>query len=486
MRLPSLLAATLFLIHGAAANAGGQAALDLPGGRLGNAIAALGRQTGTSIGMSDPQLAARPVPALRGRFTVGQALSHLLRGSGARYTPVDARTYHVSRVSMPARRSAPPASPREDPGKAEDAEPIIVTATKRPVRLLHYPGSASVLDGDDPTLRARGHGSEALASRLPGVSSTHLGSGRNKLFIRGIADSSFNGPTQSTVGQYLRDTRLNYNTPDPDLRLYDIDRVELLPGPQGTLYGAGSLGGILRVVPNGPELDRLSGEAGVAAAITQHGDPGAEISGVLNIPLAYDRLGLRVVGYGISEGGYIDDPRRGLDDVNRTHVVGGRAMLRAATDTGWTFDITAAAQQIVGEDGQFADRDAPPLTRRSAVIEDYESDYLLADLVVSRSWGNTRLISSTGIVRQRLEERYDSTRPDQPPEVFDQRNEVTLLSSETRLSHSGRGGSGWLMGMSLIANDSTQHRAMGSPDAPVPSTGVANAVDEVTLFGEGA
>src|SRR3546814_3098560 len=92
---------------------------------------------------------------------------------------------------------------------------------------------------------------------MASLSSTHLGAGRNKLFIRGIADSSFTGPTQATVGQYLGDIRLSYNAPDPDLRLYDVDNVEVLEGPQGTLYGAGSLGGIIRVVPNAPNPDAM-------------------------------------------------------------------------------------------------------------------------------------------------------------------------------------------------------------------------------------
>src|SRR3546814_5101990 len=93
---------------------------------------------------------------------------------------------------------------------------------------------------------------DSILSRTASVSSTHLGPGRNKLFIRGIADSSFTGPTQSTVGQYFGDIRLSYNAPDPDLRLYDIDNVEILEGPQGTLYGAGSLGGIIPVRSESP------------------------------------------------------------------------------------------------------------------------------------------------------------------------------------------------------------------------------------------
>jgi hypothetical protein len=78
-------------------------------------------------------------------------------------------------------------------------------------------------------------GTEKITQRVPTVASTYLGSGRNKLFIRGIADSSFTGPTQATVGQYLGDLRLSYNAPDPDLRLSDLARVEVLEGPQGTL-----------------------------------------------------------------------------------------------------------------------------------------------------------------------------------------------------------------------------------------------------------
>src|SRR6478735_219841 len=84
-------------------------------------------------------------------------------------------------------------------------------------------------------------GTEGVIARLPMLASTNLGTGRNKVFIRGIADSSFNGPSQSLVGQYLGDVRLSYNAPDPDVQLYDFKRVEVLEGPQGTLYGAGSL-----------------------------------------------------------------------------------------------------------------------------------------------------------------------------------------------------------------------------------------------------
>jgi outer membrane receptor protein involved in Fe transport len=182
----------------------------------------------------------------------------------------------------------------------------------------------------DELERGGAGGTDRLVQRLTSVTSTYLGTGRNKLFIRGIADSSFTGPTQATVGQYYGDLRLSYNAPDFDLRLADLAAVEVLEGPQGTLYGAGSLGGLIRLVPNPVRLDRVAGSAVVGASATAHGDPGRDAQGVLNLPLVTDRLGLRVVATNALEGGYIDKPLLGRRDVNRTRIAGGRATLHLA------------------------------------------------------------------------------------------------------------------------------------------------------------
>ncbi|MFN3389842.1 MAG: TonB-dependent receptor, partial [Allosphingosinicella sp.] len=406
------------------------------------------------------------------------------------------RTYLIVKAPAPARRPMrrapppPPPPPRQPPADPpppplEIAEPIVVTGSKRGVQLAAYPGAALMVDGRDPMLEGL-RGSDALVERVPSVTSTHLGAGRNKLFIRGIADSSFNGPTQATVGQYLGETRLNYNAPDPDLRLYDVRRIEVLPGPQGTLYGAGSLGGIIRILPNPARTDRFEAAAALGASTTWHGAPGGEGAAMANLPIAPGTLGLRLVAYGETEGGYIDDLERGLDDVNRTRIVGGRASLRAEPGNGWTLDLGLAGQAIRGEDAQFADRGAAPLTRRSAVEQGFGSDYGMADLVVSRDWNGLRLVSATGIVRQTLRERYDSTMIGGRPTAFDQRNRITMLSSDTRISRDGGDGGGWLIGASFVSNRSRQARSLGDPGAPQPITGVRNSVWEATLYGEGS
>lgn len=466
---------------------------DLPAGRLGDAAVALGRQAGISIGIRDPALAKRRVPAVRGTMTVEAALRRMLAGSGATWRSLGPRTILIVKAPPPPRRkpprraappSPPPAAAEPPPPEPEPEEEIVVTGSKRRTLLAAYPGSATLVDGRDPVLEGL-RGSDALVERVPSVTSTHLGSGRNKLFIRGIADSSFNGPTQATVGQYLRETRLNYNAPDPDLKLYDVERIEVLAGPQGTLYGAGSLGGIIRILPNAPRTDILEAAAALGVSATAHGDPGLDAAGMLNVPIVEDRLGLRLVAYGESEGGYIDDLQRGLEDVNRVRTVGGRASLRAETDGGWTIDLGLAGQRIRGEDAQFADRDASPLARRSPLAQPFGTDYLLGDLVVTREWNGLRLVSATGIVRHRLDERYDSTLPAGPATAFDQKTRITMLSSDTRLSRDGGGGGGWLVGASFLSNRTVQERALGTPQAPRPITGVRNSVWEATLYGEG-
>jgi outer membrane receptor protein involved in Fe transport len=463
----------------------GQGAVDLPAGRLGDAVLALGRQSGTSIVIGDPGLWARRVPAVRGRMSARAALDRLASAVDADVVaagPVGwrlvARAPRVVAVRLKRPKVAPVAAP-----VAEGAD-IVVTGSKRDVRLRDFAGQVALLDGVDLALGGAG-GTEAILARLASVSSTHLGAGRNKLFIRGIADSSFTGPTQTTVGQYFGDLRLSYNAPDPDLRLYDIASVEVLEGPQGTLYGAGSLGGIIRTVPNTPELGAVSASIAGGLSATWHGDPGADLGATLNVPLD-ERVALRVVGYGVSEGGYIDNPVLDRRDVNRTRIGGGRAMLRLDAGNGWTVDVGGIGQWTKGDDSQYADRDAPPLTRSSAIVQGFSADYTMGQVVVSGEIGGLKVKSSTGIVGQTLTERYDATLPGGDARVFAQRNATDMIANETRVWRPMRNGFGWVVGGSFTHNRTRLSRSLGPVDAPAPVTGVTNSIDEATLYGEGS
>ena len=471
-------------------------------GRLGEAAIALGRQTGASIGMSDQSLAGIATPAVNGRLSVEAALKRLLKGTPASARRIDATTWRI------VRRNAAPApapfrpNPRPLPIADQPPAEIIVTASKRDMPLPRYPGMVEVVDYGGFTSGEAAAGTASLIARVASLSSTHPGAGRNKLFLRAIADSGVAGPTQATTGQYLGDMRLNYAAPDPDLKLYDMQRVEILEGPQGTLYGAGSLGGIIRLIPNPPNLVRFGGQISAGVSATQHGDPGGDLAGTINLPIVPEKLALRIVGYGVQEGGYIDDVERGKDDVNRTRTYGGRSTLRFAPNENWTIDLTGLYQRIEGDDAQYASKRVGRLARASFVAQPYAADYALGNLRVERQWDDLRFVSSTGYVRNILSESYDATQPDTPPSLFRQRNRVSIFSTENRLVRDLDNGLGWILGASYLESRSDISRSLTSygtapvmaqviPDVPLyglgmpaTTTGVRNSIHEATLFGE--
>jgi outer membrane receptor protein involved in Fe transport len=471
-------------------------------GRLGDAAIALGRQTGASIGMSDQSLAGLRTPAIQGRMSAESALRILLKGSGAKAQRIGSNGWRIVRAKSPPPPSAAPAPIQAAPLADQPPAEIIVTASKRDTPLARYAGMVEALDSSLFTTAEASGGTATLLARVASLSSTHAGTGRNKLFIRAIADSGVAGPTQATTGQYLGDMRLNYAAPDPDLKLYDVGRVEVLEGPQGTLYGAGSLGGIIRLMPNAPNLAEYGGQMSAGLSATQHGDPGGDLSATLNIPVVSEKLALRVVAYGVQDGGYIDDVDRGKDDVNRVRTYGGRAALRFAPGDGWIIDLNGVYQHIDGDDAQYASRSVGRLQRASAVAQPYDSDYLLANLRIEKQWDSLRFVSSTGYVRHILAESYDATQPNGPPALFRQRNRVDIFSTENRLVRDLENGLGWILGASYLQSTSDLNRsltsfgtaevqpaiipgvAMYGRGMAAPATGVRNMVKEATMFGE--
>src|SRR5690606_33326678 len=163
----------------------------------------------------------------------------------------------------------------------------------------------------------------------------------------------FNGQLQSTVSQYLGESRLTYSAPDPDLALYDIEKVEVAEGPQGTLYGAGSLGGVIRIMPRLPVPGEFSVSGTAAIGVTGNG-LGGDGAVVANLPVG-QRAAVRIVGYRILRPGYIDDVRRGLSDVNRTSVLGLRATFRMEFNDGLSIDAGIVSQDTGSRDGQYTD-----------------------------------------------------------------------------------------------------------------------------------
>lgn len=459
---------------------------NVPPGRLGDVMAALGEQSGTTIAVTDPELAARRSPGVRGSFPLRTALDHALRGTGTEALFYDRNTVRIVRKRLPKPKPvkrAPPAPPVVEPVWSPE---IVVTASKQHIPIDTYPGSVKLVEFDPGWVaRNAAGGTAAITKLLPSVGSTNLGSARNKLFIRGIADSSFNGQTQATVGQYLGDVRLNYNAPDPNLNLYDMKRIEVLAGPQGTLYGASSLGGIIRLVPNEPDTHALSTTISTGISGTWSGGVGGDGAAMLNLPIADGRVAVRFVGFGTREAGYIDAPARKRRNINNTTSYGQRMAWRVEDLWGLTVDFGTATHNTSTQDGQYTVRGDPPLTRDNVIAQPFKNTYYLAYLTARRPIGRTEFVSTTSIVRHDLKTVFDATGHDgsASPARYEENNNIALISHETRLSGGSRNYP-WVLGVSAIYNISALSRSLGAPDAPTRIAGVVNRQAEGAVFGQ--
>lgn len=461
---------------------------NVPPGRLGDVAVALGAQADITITVTEPDLATQPSPGVRGNLPLRAALARALRGTGA-----EARFYDRATIRIVRKRVAlkPPKQPRPAPARATAAiaekgpADIVITASKQNILVDRYPGSVKLIElGADWISGNAANGTAAITKQLPSIGSTNLGPGRDKLFIRGIADSSFSGPTQATTGQYLGDVRLNYNAPDPNLNLYDMQRIEVLAGPQGTLYGAGSLGGVIRIVPNAPDTRETFATVSANTAFTQHGGISRDGAGMLNLPLAGGRFAVRLVHFGGRAAGYIDSPARGLRDISGTTSYGQRLALRAEDLSGWALDFGVLFQNITSDDGQYTLRGDPPLTRNTLVPQPFENNYRLTYLTARRALGSAELVTTTSVTRHELRTVYDASGYEGiTPALFEEDNAITLVSHETRVS-GGSTNKPWVAGATVLYNGASLSRSLGAPEALERITGVVNIQAEAAIFGQ--
>ena len=457
----------------------------IPAEPLDRALTDLARQSGTDIISTEPGLAAIRARAVSGRMAPREALRRLLDGTGYRAVTVDGRSFRIMRAPRAAPR--PRIVPRKPVEAANDGD-IIVTASKQGSTLLRFPGSAILIGGFAPGGGGgRPMSMDDVARATPVLQNTELGVGRNKIFIRGIADSSFNGATQSTASLYFDEVPLGYAGPEPSLNLYDMKSAEVLEGPQGTLYGAGAIGGIIRLTPNPADLGNYGGSLSAGVTATQGGEAGFDVAGMANVPIVRDAVGLRLVGYRQRDGGFIADRTRNLWNINRTEIVGGRATLAIEPGDGWDIQLGGLAQTIDAADAQYAETMVGGLQRRSMLAQPYSSTIKLLRGVIRKHWDSgLELVSATGYVDLQSTDTFDASRAlfSVGPTVYinDQSNE--LYVHETRLSRSVPGKIGWLVGASLLRDNNVQARAFGPPDQPFDIIGVTNETDSASVFGE--
>ena len=293
-----------------------------------------------------------------------------------------------------------------------------------------------------------------LATEVAGLTTTNLGSGRDKIFIRGLSDGAFTGRTQSTVGLYLDDVPITYNAPDPDLLLADVKQVEVLRGPQGTLYGAGSIGGIVRIVTNKPDLTQYGGSLSIGAATTTHSKSSQLAIAAVNAPIVRDTLAVRAVGYRQIKGGYIDNVGLGLTNVNRTDRTGGRLLITFKPTEDLSINAGVTHQSINAADTQYALRALGPLQTSKRLHEPHDNDFDQAFLSVRRSLAGADAKVSVAYVNHDVSSRYDASsafrnlnRWAGSSIAFDERQQVDLTVIEANLTSPTDRPLTWLSGV---------------------------------------
>lgn len=262
----------------------------------------------------------------------------------------------ASSPNAPSDASASPADGAVNPDLSSQANSgdIIVTASKQGAStLLKTPASIQAILGDE--LQKQGvAGFQDVAGKIPGLAVQDLGPGDRKYVIRGISSAG-----ASTTGVYYDEAVVSGSNANDgggfqsDIRLYDLDRVEVLRGPQGTLYGAGSMSGTIRFITKKPNLKDFGGYVTGEVSTTRHGGTNYNANGALNLPIAEDVAALRLVAWRIDDSGFIDQIRVGagnpnptglVRDINNDEVLGGRASLRIQPTDALTIDASFTSQ----------------------------------------------------------------------------------------------------------------------------------------------
>lgn len=206
---------------------------------------------------------------------------------------------------------------------------IIVTATRREQSLQDVPLSVTAFQQEQ--LTAKGIvGYEGLARETPGVVINKPTANFNNFTARGIATNGYGANLQGTVAIYIDELPIsaNGNSTILDPTLFDVERVEFLRGPQGTLFGSNSLAGAMRILTKSPDASQFEGELLIDYGLTGSDSFRKRYNGMINIPLVDDKLAFRAVGFYRHEDGWVDNIGTGKENANTLKSVGGRAMLQ--------------------------------------------------------------------------------------------------------------------------------------------------------------
>ena len=339
-------------------------------------------------------------------------------GTGQTVPSAAAKTGARTQGSSPAAAGTPAA--QDEP---KQLSTIIVTADKRSEPLQHVPMAVSVLTQTQLHRQSANSFADYVA-QVPGLNAISSGEGWTQLVLRGITSGSHQ--PNATVGTYIDDTPYGSSTIyaagsmlTPDIDPGDLERIEVLHGPQGTLYGSNTLGGLIKFVTTPPDTTQASAHVSVDANSVAGGGNGFGSHAMVNIPLVTDTLGLRVNTYARTDPGYIGNVSTGKSDVNESKVRGGRVQLLWTPSDKVSVRFSALAQNLSSDGSANGGIDLDPATlkpvygwdkqARAAGTGLFKVKYRLYDLSASADLGWAKLVSTTSYGTLRLNENVDNT-----------------------------------------------------------------------------
>ena len=334
-------------------------------------------------------------------------------------------------------------------------EEIVVTAQKREELLREVPQSVTAIP-EETLERLQANSFEDYASHVPSLSVTGGQPGNSRVSLRGLNA----GGVASTVGIYVDETPFGSSTSlvnaaelALDLDPYDVRRIEVLRGPQGTLYGANTLGGLLKFVTQAPEPGEFFGRVTAGVEATEGGEESWSTRAMVNLPLG-DRAALRVSGLRRSEGGWVDNAMLGEDDINGVETAGWRAaFLLNATDN-LTIRLSAQGQDIDSDnsdDVAYYQDTLEPVAGDTDQFTPFnvtsDVSYSIYNGTVDWNLGWASLVSSTSYSELHQNHLEDGTLAFGLPSHLVETIPQDKFTQEVRLASNGDGSLEWLLGL---------------------------------------
>lgn len=304
-------------------------------------------------------------------------------------------------------------------------EEVVVTAQKRgAVNVQDFAGSiqafsAQQLDNDYV------EGFNDYFNRVPSLSAVNQGSGQTQIVFRGVTSGRVlhsEPQNRATAGIYIDETVVTNNAFNPDVGMFDLNRVEVLRGPQGTLYGASSMSGAIRIITNEPNVNEFESKVDLTLSNTDEGGLNNSEKFMVNIPVVEDSLGIRAVGYRVDRSGYVDNVVNGKEDINDEESYGGRlsALWLASDRLSIRGTVNYHSLDSDGRPDEYLPNDSflmlatgfsvtDELQTSKFLDETFDDEFTLSNLTVKYELDNHEVVSSTSYLDREFTNTLDDS-----------------------------------------------------------------------------